>query len=115
MPRAALHILSSSRRQFCATAATRRDPWPLPHTPEHVAATPTPPPDSLIVPVRAHAEDVTLLRARLTYQSRKRGILETDLLLSTFARDHLPSMAEPELRDCDQVCVFMCGWNGAAL
>ncbi|KAF8915463.1 hypothetical protein BGZ52_000590, partial [Haplosporangium bisporale] len=31
-------------------------------------------------------ESLQTIRARLTYQSRKRGILETDLLLSTFAK-----------------------------
>jgi succinate dehydrogenase flavin-adding protein (antitoxin of CptAB toxin-antitoxin module) len=43
------------------------------------------------------------LRARLTYRSRKRGILETDLLLSTFAKVHLPSMSEAELLEYGQV------------
>jgi len=43
------------------------------------------------------------MRARLVYQSRKRGTLESDLLLSTFARDHLGSMDEAELREYDKL------------
>jgi succinate dehydrogenase assembly factor 2 len=43
------------------------------------------------------------MRARLMYQSRKRGTLESDLLLSTFARDVLAGMGEEELREYDKV------------
>jgi succinate dehydrogenase assembly factor 2 len=43
------------------------------------------------------------MRARLVYQSRKRGTLESDLILSTFAREHLPGMPEAELREYDKV------------
>lgn len=42
------------------------------------------------------------------YQSRKRGTLESDLLLSTFARDNLDLMSEAELKEYDRVCV--CGF-----
>ena len=45
--------------------------------------------------------DVT--RARLVYQSRKRGILETDLVLSTFADKYLPTMSLEELKEYDKV------------
>jgi len=47
------------------------------------------------------------MRARLTYQSRKRGTLESDLLLSTFARDHLHSMSTEELREYDKVAPLL--------
>jgi len=43
------------------------------------------------------------MRARLVYQSRKRGTLESDLLLSTFARDVLAGMGEEELREYDKL------------
>ncbi|KAG7098508.1 hypothetical protein E1B28_000452 [Marasmius oreades] len=43
------------------------------------------------------------MRARLVYQSRKRGTLETDLLLSTFARDHLVAMTGAELKEYDKL------------
>lgn len=41
--------------------------------------------------------------ARLTYQSRKRGILETDLLLSTFAATHLPSFDKAALLEFEHI------------
>ncbi|KAF8889620.1 Flavinator of succinate dehydrogenase-domain-containing protein [Infundibulicybe gibba] len=58
-----------------------------------------PPPAPLLRP----NEPVTTLRARLVYQSRKRGTLESDLLLSTFARDFLGSMSESELKEYDKL------------
>lgn len=42
--------------------------------------------------------------ARLIYQARKRGTLETDLLLSTFAKDHLRSLSDGEVDEFDRVC-----------
>ncbi|KAF8533050.1 Flavinator of succinate dehydrogenase-domain-containing protein [Trichophaea hybrida] len=42
------------------------------------------------------------MRARLLYQSRKRGILETDLLLSTFAHEHLSTMTKEQLEQYDR-------------
>ncbi|KAJ2782017.1 Succinate dehydrogenase assembly factor 2 mitochondrial [Coemansia javaensis] len=46
-------------------------------------------------------EDVDTMRRRLQYQMRKRGILETDLLLSTFAAQHLHQLPRDELADLD--------------
>jgi succinate dehydrogenase assembly factor 2 len=43
------------------------------------------------------------MRARLVYQSRKRGTLESDLLLSTFARDALAGMEEQDLKEYDRL------------
>ncbi|KND89629.1 Succinate dehydrogenase assembly factor 2, mitochondrial [Tolypocladium ophioglossoides CBS 100239] len=54
-----------------------------------------------IEPLRRTGEDDNTKRARLLYQSRKRGILESDLLLSTFAAVHLPSMTGPQLTQYD--------------
>ncbi|RSL67000.1 hypothetical protein CEP54_003487 [Fusarium duplospermum] len=51
-----------------------------------------------IEPLRRVGEDDATKRARLVYQSRKRGTLESDLLLSTFASKHLPTLS-PELLD----------------
>ncbi|SPN97266.1 related to EMI5 - protein required for transcriptional induction of the early meiotic-specific transcription factor IME1, also required for sporulation [Cephalotrichum gorgonifer] len=42
------------------------------------------------------------LRARLLYQSRYRGTLESDLLLSTFASVHLPHMTRSQLETYDR-------------
>jgi len=63
------------------------------------------PVDDLFIPTRIdrsyETPDVT--RARLVYQSRKRGILETDLVLSTFADKYLPTMSPEELKEYDKV------------
>ncbi|KAF2655157.1 TPR repeat protein-like protein [Lophiostoma macrostomum CBS 122681] len=45
-----------------------------------------------VEPLRRTGEDANTTRARLLYQSRKRGTLESDLLLSTFASTHLATM-----------------------
>ncbi|RPB13446.1 DUF339-domain-containing protein [Morchella conica CCBAS932] len=55
-----------------------------------------------IEPLRRTGEDPATMRARLLYQSRKRGILETDLLLSTFADTHLPTMTPAQLHQYDR-------------
>lgn len=92
-------------RLVSSSVVRRKDPWPLPHTPEHLASTTTaansPPPQRL----ERHGEKVEALRARLVYQSRKRGTLESDLLLSTFAKEELSRMSEAELKEFDRVCV----------
>ncbi|KAI0528289.1 Flavinator of succinate dehydrogenase-domain-containing protein [Xylaria bambusicola] len=54
-----------------------------------------------IEPLRRIGEDEKTMRARLVYQSRKRGILETDLLLSTFADEYLPTMTLEEMSQYD--------------
>ncbi|KAJ1887529.1 Succinate dehydrogenase assembly factor 2 mitochondrial [Kickxella alabastrina] len=48
-------------------------------------------------------ENLETLQRRLQYQMRKRGILETDLLLSTFASEHLLSLSHEELVDLDSL------------
>ncbi|KAI1308529.1 Flavinator of succinate dehydrogenase-domain-containing protein [Xylaria venustula] len=54
-----------------------------------------------IEPLRRVGEDEKTMRARLVYQSRKRGILETDLLLSTFADEYLPTMSVEQMSEYD--------------
>ncbi|KAI8946950.1 DUF339-domain-containing protein [Xylaria longipes] len=54
-----------------------------------------------IEPLRRVGEDEKTMRARLVYQSRKRGILETDLLLSTFADQYLPTMSQEQMTEYD--------------
>ncbi|KPM35182.1 hypothetical protein AK830_g11400 [Neonectria ditissima] len=51
-----------------------------------------------IEPLRRVGEDDATKRARLVYQSRKRGTLESDLLLSTFASQNLATLS-PALLD----------------
>lgn len=103
MLRSALRVSFSLRRSFGTSFARRKDPWPLANTPEHLAGTVTPPDLSPLKPLERTNETPEILRARLIYQSRKRGTLETDLLLSTFARDYLASMTVAELQEYDKV------------
>lgn len=55
------------------------------------------------IPVPRHNESIDTLRARLVYQTRKRGTLESDLILSTFAKDQLNLLTMQELREFDKV------------
>ncbi|GAB1209338.1 hypothetical protein APSETT445_008110 [Aspergillus pseudonomiae] len=55
-----------------------------------------------VEPLKRTGEDVSTIRARLLYQSRKRGILESDLLLSTFADVYLSKMNKEELQEYDR-------------
>lgn len=96
-----------------ANPSTSTDPWtlkppPLPETPlpvndqgEIVQSM-----DELLAsphPEGRDNEDTETLRKRLVYESRKRGILEMDLILGTFAKTRLQSMSERELREYDRV------------
>jgi len=54
-----------------------------------------------IEPLRRTGEDANTMRARLLYQSRKRGTLESDLLMSTFAEAHLREMTMAQMRQLD--------------
>ncbi|CAI4036252.1 hypothetical protein SMKI_15G0900 [Saccharomyces mikatae IFO 1815] len=56
-----------------------------------------------ISPIKRTNESIEKKRARLIYQSRKRGILETDLLLSGFAAKYLKKMNEEELEEYDSL------------
>ncbi|PWN43405.1 DUF339-domain-containing protein [Ceraceosorus guamensis] len=62
--------------------------------------------DETPVPIRLPGrgpedEDRERRIARLIYQARKRGTLETDLLLSTFAQQHLKNMPDIEVLEFD--------------
>lgn len=88
---------------------TPSDPYPLPLSDPTFAAaasrSPRPPMEEewpLPGPLDRTGEDEKTLRARLVYQTRKRGTLETDLLLATFARDQLGEMPVEEMREFDK-------------
>ena len=49
------------------------------------------------------SESIDMKRARLLYQSRKRGMLENDLLLATFAAEHLKTFSEKQLNLYDRL------------
>lgn len=73
-----------------------QDPYPLKNRNEPYAASSGPIPMSEDLtphePIDRSGEKTETKRARLLWQSRKRGILETDLLLSTFAAKELQTM-----------------------
>ncbi|SGZ53100.1 CIC11C00000003352 [Sungouiella intermedia] len=56
---------------------------------------------SRIEPIKRTGETIDVKRARLTYQSRKRGILESDLLLSRFAKKYLLTFTMEQLDEFD--------------
>lgn len=92
--------LASSSALSARLSMNPFDPFPRPFDP--------PPPPSRPVDVfpkeaQRGAEAPSKLRARLTYQSRKRPTLESGLLLSTFARDVLPHMSVPEMKEFDKL------------
>ncbi|KAL7420356.1 Succinate dehydrogenase assembly factor 2 mitochondrial [Cryptotrichosporon argae] len=106
LPRArTLHTTSSALRVS--------DPFPLPLSDPALAAAGSAAarerPEDVIErwdlppPLDRTGERADVLRARLVYQTRKRGTLETDLLLSTFAREQLPNMSEDEMRQFDKL------------
>lgn len=103
-----LHTSSSLR------SSRQADPFPLPLSDPALAAQASrvPNPTGLSEnseewpmpqPLDRSGEDEKTLRARLVYQTRKRGTLESDLLLSTFARDALPSMKVEQMKEFDKV------------
>ncbi|ODV97229.1 hypothetical protein PACTADRAFT_74775 [Pachysolen tannophilus NRRL Y-2460] len=56
-----------------------------------------------IDPIPRPNEPIETKRKRLLYQSRKRGILESDLLLSRFAKKYLNDMTLEEMVEYDQL------------
>ncbi|CCC68606.1 hypothetical protein NCAS_0B05220 [Naumovozyma castellii] len=56
-----------------------------------------------IAPIERTNETMDKKRSRLVYQSRKRGILETDLLLSGFAAKYLKDMNKEQLNEYDSL------------
>ncbi|KAH9941784.1 DUF339-domain-containing protein [Epithele typhae] len=100
---AARRLVRPSHRALSTTAPRRADPWLLPNTPEHVEKTTSPANAPRPARLDRPGEPVEQMRARLVYQSRKRGTLESDLLLSTFARERLGGMGEGELKEFDRL------------
>lgn len=54
-------------------------------------------------PLNRTGESIVAKKRRLVYSSRKRGILETDLLLSTFIDKEIDKMTELELFQYDKL------------
>lgn len=94
-----------STRSFSSTRLLRSDPYKLPFDPSLSSSSQSQDLDETLFPqpIKRHNEDIHKKRARLIYQSRHRGTLESDLILSTFAKDYLPSMTLNELIEFDQL------------
>lgn len=86
----------------------------MPSAPTNDPALPTQSIEELINsphPEGRDREEPETLRKRLVYESRKRGILEMDLILGTFAKERLGGMDERQLREYDRVrlsLLFFC-------
>jgi hypothetical protein len=112
-----LRSCSPPSRSFIATPRIRKDSPiskdkdPFPISLQHPSATPTsefvqlPELEGDLHPEgREEDESPDILRARLLYQTRKRGILETDLLLSTFStKERLETWDLTKLKEFDRV------------
>ncbi|KAI9252898.1 Flavinator of succinate dehydrogenase-domain-containing protein [Phascolomyces articulosus] len=85
-----------------STQRKSQDPYPdlgIRHAPQMELDTPYP----NLPPIPRPNEPLEKKRARLIYQSRKRGILETDLLLSTFAQKYLKEFSMEQLEKYDKL------------
>jgi succinate dehydrogenase assembly factor 2 len=90
------------------------DPWPLPLSPDTISREKYVPErlsdDSeswnMPQPLDRTGEDEATMRARLVYQARKRGCLEGDLLLATYAKENLPTMGMEDMKVFDKVSLL---------
>jgi len=114
LPRAARALRTPVHsRSLHATASRAVDPFPLPFDPalaeQHAAERAKRNPEDVIAewamppPIDRTGETPEVMRARLVYQTRKRGTLENDLLFSTFAVQELPKMSVEEMKMFDKV------------
>jgi len=70
--------------------------WPIWSNPSYEIEIPLP-------EIKKRIEDVDTTRARLLYQSRKRGMAENDILISTFAKRYLPDFSIEQLKMYDDI------------
>lgn len=99
-------LASSSNGASSSSQGYFADPFPLPLSSKSFAEQEPIPEDLLPEPIPRLNESLDALRSRLNYQSRKRGTLESDLLLSTFAKENLSHMVRAELEEFDKVIIF---------
>merc|ERR1712063_147151 len=86
--------LSSNLKQYLSSDTSSGDLYP---PPSHIVEPWIPPYEERT------GESMELKKARLLYQSRKRGMLENGLLLSTFASRYLKDMTETQTSMYDQL------------
>ncbi|ORY92869.1 hypothetical protein BCR35DRAFT_349183 [Leucosporidium creatinivorum] len=100
-------------------AETPTDPWSLTPPPPPPSPTgPTPTLKELLAsphPEGRDNEPIDILRKRLVYESRKRGILEMDLILATFAKSRLAELDEGQLREYDRFLTLPIGPSSTML
>eukprot|EP01135_Chromosphaera_perkinsii_P000594 Nk52_evm1s132 gene=Nk52_evmTU1s132 len=56
-----------------------------------------------VAPIKRHNETLQVKKARILYQTRKRGILENDLIISTFFDKYGDGMSEGDVDDLDKL------------
>ncbi|KAF9513166.1 hypothetical protein BS47DRAFT_1372598 [Hydnum rufescens UP504] len=98
-----LRTISTRSTRLYSGPPPLSDPFPLPLESDEFAQQDSIHQDLLPDPIPRPNESLDSLRARLNYQSRKRGTLESDLLLSTFAKERLPTMTRAELEQFDKL------------
>ncbi|WVW81290.1 hypothetical protein I302_103281 [Kwoniella bestiolae CBS 10118] len=100
-------LLSNSVIRLSNPPSKSNDPFPLPFSSPDLAQNNRLSDDAeewaLPPPLDRTGEDANTLRSRLIYQTRKRGTLETDLILSTFAKEFLPTMSVDEMKEFDKL------------
>jgi len=97
--------IDPGNRNAANEPGTGTDPWVLPLQPGHQKSVSASAEDSWASepPIPRPNEEDETKRARLLYQARKRGIAEMDLLMSTFAKEYLPTMSSVQLREFDEL------------
>ncbi|KAL3276684.1 hypothetical protein HHI36_012054 [Cryptolaemus montrouzieri] len=94
-----LRVINSSRRQLHMTTLK----YFSSEMNNEIMSSPKYPDLIIAKPRRRSDESFKEKKARLVYQSRKRGMLENDLLLSTFAAKYLGQFNETQLAEYDRL------------
>lgn len=94
-----------NKRLLSTTNHLNKDPFKLPFDPSLSSTSQA---DDLNQefypkPIERVNESISIKKSRLLYQSRHRGTLESDLILSTFAQKYLSQMDTKELNDFDKL------------
>lgn len=99
LPRPLLALSTSNYRQFSSEKGDGSDTpkdWPILANASYEIEIPLP-------DIKKRVEDIETKRARLVYQSRKRGMAENDILISTFAKRYLPDFNPQQLLMYDDI------------
>jgi len=94
-PALSVRLMSSDGKDGSAGGDTPKD-WPILANAAYEIEIPLP-------EIKKRVENVETMRARLLYQSRKRGMAENDILISTFAKEFLPGFDTKQLLMYDDI------------